>query len=151
MMMLSSTPACASRTTCASGLVGAMLGGMVAGFSVVGGISAVASVISGAVGSAAAACTVETGAGGVLTTGGADVVGCALELACEQPLVNDSVANAAPTSKNLGMESFMICAFALDIVDRYRSFDGAGGWRIQMAEKLRFSAGFADLPRHACY
>jgi len=126
-----------------------MLGGMVAGFSVVGGISAVASVISGVAGSVGAACTVVTG--GVFTTGGADVVGCALELACEQPLVNDSVANAAPTSKNLGMERFTICAFALDIVDRYRSFDGAGGWRIQMAEKLRFSAGFADLPRHACY
>jgi len=44
----------------------------------------------------------------------------------------------------------MICAFALDIVDRYRSFDGAGGWRIQMAENFGFR-GFADLPRHACY
>jgi hypothetical protein len=78
---------------------------MVAGFSVFGGTAAVAAEISGAVGSAGAACTVVTDGG--LTAGGAEVGDGALELACEQLLVNESVANAAPRNKNLEMEVFI--------------------------------------------
>jgi len=98
MMMLSSTPACASRTTSASGLVGTMLVGIVAGFTA----RAVRVGISGATGVAGA-----DGMDAGRTTGGAEVCDGVLELFGEQALTNESTATMAPGRNNLEIESFI--------------------------------------------
>jgi hypothetical protein len=87
-----------SRTTCASGLVGEIFDGNVAGAT---------SITAASTGTGAAAAGAGAGVGGALAAGGVAGVADALEFCGEQALVIAKVANAAPNSRNLGIEVFI--------------------------------------------